>query len=324
MKKLNYIKTILLGLAATASLSSCLKDKTYVDFSQGGVSAELPLSGLNSFSADAITTDTAIISFGVNIASSKTLTTDTKITVDVIPTKIAEYVKNNPAVQYEIMPATAYTFKTTIVDIPAGQRLKILTFTVYKNKLDPSKSFMLPIGITSAPGLNISANNALHYYHVIGNDFAGIYVYDYRRWQDGANGPGDVTVGGVTRHAIPSKGEGLAPDGPGIFTGHQAVISPISPTEFAMTTTYNGQGVQYDVTFTRTVATDGTINYTNWKVIFNADNIKKWTDVNITNFRPAEFTIPPPATSKDPKIFELNYSTGAAAPGRWMDDTYHK
>src|SRR5882757_1343859 len=143
MKKINYIKFVLLGFTAMA-FSSCLKDKTYVNFADGGQSAELPLSGLNSFTQDAITSDTAIIQFGVNIASSSTPTTDHKITVDIIPSKLTEYLATNKAIAYEIMPASVYTFKTTVVDIPGGQRLKILTFTVYKNKLDPSKSYMLP------------------------------------------------------------------------------------------------------------------------------------------------------------------------------------
>jgi hypothetical protein len=320
MKKINYIKCVLLGFTAIA-FSSCLKDKTYVDFSQGGESAELTLSGLNSFNADAITSDTALIQFGVNIASSSTPTTDHKITVDVVPSKMTDYMKTNTAIAYELMPTNAYSFRTTVVDIPAGQRLKILTFTVLKNLLDPSKSYMLPIAITSAPGLTISANNSTHYYHVIGNDFAGTYVYDYRRWQDGATGPGKLPSGAA---AIPSKGEGIVPDGPGTKVGGSAVITPVSPTEFQMTTTYNGQGVAYDVTFTRTVAGDGTINYTNWNVSFNADNLKKWTDAGITNFTAPSFTIPPPATNKDPKIFELNYASGGAAPGRYVDDTYHK
>jgi hypothetical protein len=166
MKKINYIKYVLLGFIAVASLSSCLKDNNYVDFSQGGQSAELTISGLNAFAADAITADTTVIQFGVNIASSSTPTSAHQITVGVDPTKLADYLKTNSKVAYEIMPESVYTFKTTVVDIPAGQRLKVLTFTVYKNLLDPTKNYMLPIAITSAPGLTISGNNSVHYYHV--------------------------------------------------------------------------------------------------------------------------------------------------------------
>ncbi|HEX8024076.1 DUF1735 domain-containing protein [Mucilaginibacter sp.] len=300
MKKLNYIKTILLGLAVTASLSSCLKDKTYIDFSQGGVSAELPLSGLNSFSADAITVDTAIVSFGVNIASSKTPTTDSKITVDVIPAKIAEYLKSNPAVQYELMPTTAYTFKTTVVDIPAGQRLKILTFTVYKNKLDPSKSYMLPIGITSAPGLTISANNALHYYHVIGNDFAGVYKWDYTRYN--ASAP-------------------LATPSGGSFTNGTVTISPVSPTQFEVVTGYNTKEVKYEVTFKRNVDGTGKVTYSDFAVSMDPATVKSvWTAGGVTQ------TQPPKIVSIDPvaKTFIFQYIANNGTADRYIIDKYYK
>jgi hypothetical protein len=306
MKKINYIKFVLLGFTAMA-LSSCLKDKTYINFADGGQSAELPLSGLNSFAQDAILSDTAVISFGVNIASSSTPTADHKITVDVIPSKVAEYVATNKTIAYELMPESVYTFKTTVVDIPGGQRLKVLTFTVYKNKLDPSKSYMLPIGITSAPGLTISANNALHYYHVIGNDFAGTYTWDYKRWNNGT-GPG------VTPPFVPTDA--------GTTLGQVGRILPVSATEFQMETGYNGNGVLYNVTFDRTV-NGSVITYSNWAVRFTADNLKIWTDAGITNMTPPAFTVPPPATNADPKVFEINYVSGGAA-GRYIDDTYKK
>jgi len=252
MKKINYIKYVLLGFIATASLSSCLKDKNYVDFSQGGQSAELTLSGLNSFGADAILSDTAVIQFGVNIASSSTLSTDSKITVAVDPPKVAAYLATNSAIAYELMPENVYTFKTTVVDIPAGQRLKILTFTVYKNLLDPTKSYMLPISITSAPGLTISANNSTHYYHVIGNDFAGTYQHQFIR--------------------TPAGGD---------FSGVSELFLPVSPTQFEVNGGYYNKITRYEVSFTKT-GTGASATYSHFAISINADDTKVLTDAGIS------------------------------------------
>lgn len=302
MKKINYIKFILLGFTAMA-LSSCLKDKTYVNFADGGQSAELPLSGLNSYAQDAITSDTAVISFGVNIASSSTPTADHKITVDIIPSKIADYLATNNSVPYELMPESAHTFKTTVVDIPGGQRLKILTFTIYKNKLDPSKSYMLPIGITSAPGLTISANNALHYYHVIGNDFGGTYHHAFIRTPPG-----------------------------GDFADNPESFIPVSNSQFQVKTGYvYTSNVSYQVTFTKT-GTGASATYTNFALSINSTDTKTLTDAGITVTSPPAFVDPTFSASKAytyadaVKLFAtgLTFSVVNSSGSRVIVDKYTK
>jgi len=307
MKKKIYSKlTVLILLVGSTTLSSCLKDNRFVDFAASKPIAEFTISGLSNFGKDAITEsgDTIVRQFAVNIASPSIPTSDTKITLAVDNSLIAAYAKTDNTVSYLPMPANAYVFTDLSVTIAKGTRTKIVSVTFYKNKLDPSLSYMLPIVIKDASGLTISGNFGVHYYHFIGNDFAGSYIWDYRRWQNGT-GPGTTLI---------------PPDITGL--GRAGTIYPVTPTEFMMETGYNGTGVMYDVKFTRTVV-GGVIHYSDWSVTFDDDNLALWTAVGISNMVPPVFTIPPPATSADPKVFEINYVSGGAS-GRYIDDTYHK
>ncbi len=310
MKKIHFLLAVLV-----ISLTSCLKDKPNTNFSGLTPIIELPYSGKSYFSQDAITDAGPTITkqFVVNIASVNVPTTATSVTIGVDNSLIAPYNTANPAITYNPMPTGSYTFPDMVVNIPAGQRQATLTVTIDKSKLDPSQSYLLPITIKSAPGLTISGNFGVHYYHFIGNDFAGTYTYEYRRYQNGT-GPG--------AGATPSLGEGSAPDitNP---AGSTTIISPVTATEFQMVTNYNGQGVMYDVTFTRTVSSSGTVSYTNWSVSFPDAEIAKWAAAGITNKVLPKFTVPPPATSSDRKKFELNYVSGSTS-GRYIDDTYFK
>lgn len=306
MKKILFLLAVFI-----VALTSCLKDKPNTNFSNLSTITELVESGKAYFSQDAITSaaDTVVIPIQVNVASPNPPTSDVTVNLAVDNSLIIA----DPAVGYVTMPTTAYNLSATTVIVKAGQRLANVTLTIYKKLLDPSKSYQLPVKIASVSTGIISGNLGVHYYHIIGNDFAGTYSYQYRRYQNGT-GPG---IG-----AIPSLGQGSKPD---IDNGTTAttILSPVSPTEFKMVTNYNGQGVMYDVTFTRTVTSSGVINYTNWAVKFLDVDIAKWTTAGITNMVSPKFTIPPPENSTSAKIFELNYVSGGASP-RYIDDTYHK
>lgn len=315
--KTKYLKGIATAscLAAVLSFSSCLKDDSrYFDPEsvQSNV-AELPLSGLQYFPQDAVTVagiDT--ITFAVGVTSANPPTKATTITLAVDNTIITTYNTANTAIAYQPVPTTSYKLPSTTITIPAGKNSTLATVIIDRTALDPASSYMLPLKIASAGGLTISGNYGVHYYHIIGNDFAGAYTYNYRRFQNGT-GPG--------AGAIPSLGQGSAPD---ITNAPNTIVqlAPVSPTEFVATTNYNGQGVQYHITFSRS-ASGGTVSYTNWKVSFPSDEIAKWTGAGIANLVAPAFTIPPPAKSTDPKIFELNYISGGAFP-RYIDDTYTK
>jgi len=314
MKTKNIKGIIAICFTALLFFTSCLKDDSrYFDpLSTTANLAELPLSGLNNFAKDARTKNGIdTITFAVGVTSASVPTSPTIVTIGIDNTLIGPYNTANPTVTYLPVPAAAIKLASTSITIPAGQNSVLTTAILDRTQLDPSKSYMFPIRITDAGGLPISSNYGIHYYHVIGNDFAGSYIWDYRRWQNGT-GPG----AGI----IPSQvAGGGAPD---ISSLNQpGSILPVSPTEFQMLTGYNSTGVLYDVTFTRTVGSGGLVTYTNWKVTFPASELKKWSDAGITNMVPPVFTIPPPSDNTKPKIFEINYVSGGAS-GRYIDDTY--
>ncbi|HJP62517.1 MAG TPA: DUF1735 domain-containing protein [Mucilaginibacter sp.] len=248
-KRLYFISTIL--LAATAlSLSSCLKDPRYVDFSKAGNVVDMPFSGIGSFGADAITetpaddeNGTIVRQFAVNVATAKPTTVDTKVTLAVDKSIVATYNALGGPVVYEEMPDNAYSFTTTEVTIPSGKAYAVTQVTFYKNLLDPTKSYMLPIKIASTTGGNtISGNMGVHYYHFIGNDFAGAFKWDYTR--------------------TPAAGN---------FVGGDATIFPVTPTHIEVDGGYFTGDITYEVTFDKT-GTGAAARYSNFAISINSDD----------------------------------------------------
>ncbi len=124
------------------------------------------------------------------------------------------------------MPTNAYKFTATTVTVPAGQQYATVSVTFYKNLLDPSKSYMLPIKIVSAPGMTVSGNQGIHYYHFIGNDFAGSYDLNFTRWPVS----GDTTGTPDNNHVD---------DGPVTFL-------PVDPTHLLKMPSGYYTGITYD------------------------------------------------------------------------------
>ena len=257
MKKRLFLLTTTLLSAAVLSLSSCLKSSSnYIDFSKAGTIVDFPYGGLTFFSADAVTDpgDTITKQFAVTVASNTVPTTPTTVTLAVDNTIVTSYNAANSAVQYLPLPAGSFVYTTTSVTIPAGKRSATVSVTFYKNQLDPSKSYMLPIKITGAGGLNISGNQSIHYYHFIGNDFAGNYEHFYTRWNNA-----DTTT---------------APSTPRTDVG-PTVFNPVSPSEFTVITNYYTQP-NYDVTFTKT-GSGASATYSNWAIKFLPSDIAPGT-----------------------------------------------
>jgi hypothetical protein len=182
MKKL----IILLGVISV-SLTSCLKDKPNVDLSNIGAFAEIVHSGTPYFGEASITDQGANITrtLEINVTGQYAPTGDVKVTIGVDNSVIAPYNAANPAVTYIPMPAGSYTFTNTTVTIKAGTRLADLPVTFDRTKLDPAKSYMLPIKISAVSGASNSANYNIKYYHFIGNVFAGTYQHQFTRVPDG-------------------------------------------------------------------------------------------------------------------------------------------
>jgi hypothetical protein len=251
MKKTIFILVL---AAFSLSISSCLKDKPNTDFSGIGTVIELPYAGLQYFSSDAITDtgNTVVRKFGINIASAKPLSTATNYTIAVNNALLTAYDQANTGTLFLPMPAGSYTISKLSGTIPAGQRLDSVTVTFDKTKLDPSKSYLLPIALVSASNGILSGNFNAHYYHFIGNDFAGAWRQTFRRW----SAVTDSTTAGTLYS--------------GSFAGNSATFVPVSPTEFVVYTGYDGDNViHYDVNFTKN--SNGT--YSNFTVALLAADV---------------------------------------------------
>ncbi len=300
MKKL----IILLGVL-TVSLTSCLKDKPNVDFSNIGAFTEFVHAGTPYFGSDAITdpgtgSDLSITTtFQVNITGVNPPTSDVKITIGVDNSVIAPYNAANTAVNYLQMPDGSFTLPTTTATIKAGTRLATFTVTFLKAKLDPALSYMLPVKILSS-SIGISGNFNIHYFHFIGNDFAGAYLWNYTR--------------------TPASGN---------FVGQPTTIYPVTPAQFEVTSGYVGP--RYEVTFTKT-GNGASALYSNFAVKLNPDDVAglflAQNGINVT--------VAASFASYDPSHkytfaeathglfdFKYNVTNGAGAP-RAIEDKYYK
>jgi hypothetical protein len=239
-----------------------------VDFASGSNIAYFPKGGTPYFSSEAITeapdTDangTIVRQFAVGIATVNPPKSATTINLAVDATIVDTYNAANAAttgVTYLPMPADAYVFDTKSVTIPAGQQYATVSVTFYKAKLDPSKSYMLPIKIASnSAGLKISGNMGIQYYHFIGNDFAGIY-----KWQFTRNPP----AGNFT-----------------FADGQTNTFLPDSRTQFEVSGGYYTQDIRYVVSFTET-GSYPSATYSNFQISINPDDVAriKGAGINIT------------------------------------------
>ena len=302
-------KLILLTTPIAIGLSSCLKDNTrFNDFADAGNIVNMPLSGLINFGHDAVTADTAVIKFGVDYATAtpnKALT----VTLGVDTTLVAKFNAANPGIVYVALPASAYVFTATSVNIPAGAQFANSTITINKYLLDPAKSYMLPVVIKSAGGVAISANFSTHYFHVIGNDFAGTYRYNFERF----NGT-DSTA------AL----NGLS------FNGGTAIFTPVSPTEIQVYIAYASPPplLRYDLTFVKNA--DGT--YSNFQLSFVPGDVAAALAGGITITQgPVFLTVTPNSnTAAGPytyaqalKLFRFEFTKHTGSSG-YIVDTYIK
>jgi hypothetical protein len=303
-KKLYFLSTLLL-CAAVLSLSSCLKDNRYVDFSKGTPIVEFNLGGLAYFGPDAITeaSDTVVKQFAVSIASTTLPTTATTIQLAVDNSIVTTYNTANTAINYLTFPTDAYVFNNTTVTIPAGQRVAIVSVTFYKSKFDQTLSYMLPIKIVSASGGTslVSANMGIHYYHFIGNVFAGAYLWDFTR--------------------TPAAGN---------FVGDPATLSPVTPTQFETVSGYYTQKERYEVTFAIT-GSGPTATYSNFQVTLNSDDVDNiFTPAGISVTASPAIITPGYDPTKQYTyaeaitLFDFQYSVLGSSGARINEDRFYK
>lgn len=188
--KINKWLVLLTASMLMINLSSCLKDKGYTnetDFSALNDHVVLVQGGLTNFGANNIRfdSDTATYNVTANLASVNLPTSPVKVTLGVQADLIATYNAAN-GTAFVLLPTNAYTLATTSLTIPAGQQYATTTLSVYQSKLDPAKSYILPISITDASGKALTSNLNTMYFNVIGNLIAGNYSWDFTRWSNPA------------------------------------------------------------------------------------------------------------------------------------------
>lgn len=256
------MKKLLIAVAGAAFfLTGCLKDKAPNDFSTVGTIVEIPYSGLEYFSSASLnfTSDTITLNFSVNIASPYTLSEALTVQVNVDDTKRTAY-NATGGLQYEILPAEAYSFTSTSATIAAGSRLATFSISFYKPAIDPSKNLMLPITITDAQGKTISGNFGTLYYHAIGNDLAG--NYDVEGYRDNFLGGVVYVPGAESSGGYIEGGTGVYASSSDLSLNSPKTVLPNSPTECTVGYANLGSAtweyvITYDPTTKQITAVDG-------------------------------------------------------------------
>ena len=305
MKKITVFSIIAFALSSTG----CLKDKPNVDFSNIKPIAEIsssninptkngPASGLDYFNQATlpyIGADTTFdVTFDVNITGEYPPTKDVSVTLAVDDSKRVAYNSNlAPADQFLLPADSNYSFAVKTAIVKAGTRLAKFTVTFFPQTLDPAKSYMLPITLTDASGLTISGNLSTIYLHIIGNPLAGVYNWDWTRY-DAMDSLGALN--------------------PSSFKGKTTTIVPDNANTVEVQDNYYNSP-HYVLTFTNA---NGVLS--NFKVSLNAD------DVAVMNAAGITIIDGPNIIKADPvnKIFEFQYAVFNGTANRYLIDKYYK
>ncbi len=260
------MKKILLSfIVISAALTSCLKDTTInTDLEKRSTIMEIQNSGLEFFSSSAVVAagqvDPITTSFTANVANADGVPLSKDVTVTFAVDDAARLAYNalpSPALDYDAMPDSVYSFPVKTAVIKAGTNLATLSVVFDPNKIDPSKSYMLAITLKDAQGQSIAGNFSTVYYHIIGNPLAGNYLWSYYRW----NGTADTTT---------------APNST-VATNVPLAVLPLSPTSVFLQEYYIG--VNFGATsYGTTLQFQGSGTPTNFSTSFDASSLKVLTD----------------------------------------------
>ncbi len=247
--KLNKWMSLLIAPLLLVNLNSCIKDKgfkTETDFSSLQDHVTLVQGGLTNFGANNIrfSSDTSSYTIQANLASVNLPKSPVTITIGVDDALLAAYNTAN-GTSFELLPSDAYTIGGTSLTIPAGQQYANTSLQVYQSKIDPAKSYLLPISIKDAGGIALTSNLNTLYFNIIGNVIAGDYNWDFTRW----NNPNQA--------GAPASSS---------FTGDVATFIADNANQVEVTSGYYIQP-RYVISFTNT---GGVLS--NFKVKFNASD----------------------------------------------------
>ena len=317
---MNRLKTSISILSLAVTFSSCVKSvDNFTDFSTtqpivelktaipyGGGSSYTNIAGLGNFTKSALGNivnyyaDT--VSFYVNLASNNTLSKAVNVTVGLNNEALSNYNADAAnVIKYELMPDSVYEWTNASVSIPAGERIATVSGLVFHyDMIDPSKNYMLPIGILTADGVTISGNQGAIYFHTIGNPLAGVYQWQWTRF-----------------NAADTTG---APNGAS-FTfadGVPSIFSPVDPSTIDIQSGYgdqNGVNIRYRLTFTNT---GGVLS--NFAVKMNPSDV---TDGIFATIGALSYTEPVLLLADGPnKHFKFTWTivNGAGAPRAFIDE----
>ena len=159
---------------------------------------------------------------------------------------------------------------------------------------------MLPIRILKAP-YTISANMGIHYFHFIGNVFAGSYLHAYTR--------------------TPASGN---------YPGNPAILNPVTSTQFETFSGYYTGLVRYEVTFTIT-GTGATATYSNFQVTLNADDVTNILTANSISVTSQPVIVTPGYSptiqytyAQALALFDFQYSVLGSSGARTVEDRFYQ
>jgi hypothetical protein len=275
-------------------LNSCVKSRSGdTDFSSLKPVVLIPEGGLNAFTSQALTfpgtdaTDTAF--FYVNYAATNVAPADETVTLAVDPNALQNF-NSTSSLQYALFPDSIYSFTSTTVMVKKGNNYSsAVPLILFPDKIDATKSYMLPISIKGGPtGSTISGNFGTIWYHLIGNPIAGAYTNEWIRWNS-------LDTSGAPNYDVVTPG---------------VIISPITPTEASAV---SGTGITYIIDFQNN---GGVLS--NFSVSIDPASVSA---AGITITGGPTIQIADPVHKIYRFTFTYNNSSGAA---RTIVDEYHK
>ena len=299
MKKISLF--LQLSLLSVVFFASCVKDRNKgTDFSQIQPMLELRtpvanIAGLAYFTRATIGNLPDTVQFYANLASEYPLDRTLNISIGVDPSRIDTYNADAAnAVKYELLPDSAYELLKTDGTIQSGQRIDSFQIAFYKDKIDPSKNYMLPVAILEGDGVQLSENQSVIWFHAIGNPLAGPYLWDFIRWPC-------------------TDSTSCAPDI--YFTGESTSFSPVDPTTIEVASYYYIQP-RYVLTFDNN---GGVLS--NFQVSLNQDDVDLMAANGVTVTDGPNILIADPVAG----VFQFQYAVHTSTPAdRYIKDTYYK
>lgn len=152
--------------------SSCKKDST-VDltpsfyFINGDSTAAAFNNNLVLFGSS----DSAVVN--VYLSSTYLLSKNVDVTVSAYTDAVTSYNATH-GTNFQPMPSSAYSFPAT-VSATTTSIYDTIPLIIFKHALNAGTDYMLPINITNAGGVDITAGSSVIYLHTISNKLSGIY-----------------------------------------------------------------------------------------------------------------------------------------------------